>query len=366
MLAIILFVLISELGFRLAGFKPLDRADNVLELYSEVIQHFLISDPYLGFRNRHNGRFISQAIQGKPLVTTDIFGFRNGFGWPGDSQDPIIVFIGDSVTFCAEVNDCHTGPSEVAKLLAEEFEIRVLNAAVQAYNTLQSKRMLEEVLHKFGNIRMAIYVYCENDIYENLNRLENLPAPIVQWDSLENALKIIEVEKDPLNLWGSNLLSPIALQKKNRRDASLRIRLTNILRSQSAIANQSLILLRALVSGSQNERAAIERARADHGDRIVEELLRQMKKTCADRGVTFLATAFTRQNDDANFKSRCQNAEVQFIGIGEHFREDPLSYASLRIDGQYDGHYGPKGTQAFAQGVFPTIRAILRNEGTDE
>ena len=360
--AVFFFVVLIELGFRVAGYEPLKSSSKTDELYQDVLRYFVISDPQLGFKNRPNGQFVSQAIKIKPLITTDRHGFRNGFGWSENAQNPMVVFIGDSVTFCAEVNDNETGPSEVAKLLAGEDDVTVLNAAVQAYNTLQSKRMLEAILNKFKTIKVAVYVYCENDLYENLSTGRDLSRPTMQWDKDENSFKTSEVPADPLRPWGSNLHSPEVMEKRNHRGQPIRIKITNVLRSHSAFVNRILILLRTLVSGSQKEEAIVASARDNGGDLVIEELLRQMNKLCVERGVAFLATAFTRQNDDANFKDRCQNAGVQFVGIGRFFVDHSLSYASLRIDGQYDGHYGPEGTKAFAQGISPAIRAILDNE----
>ena len=115
-------------------------------------------------------------------------------------------------------------------------------------------------------------------------------------------------------------------------------------RSHSAFVNFTLNRLRIMISGGYEEK--IEKARHNNGDLILEELLRRFNKICIDRGVSFLATAYTLQKDDLDIKERCSKAGVCFISIEQGFIEKSKSYKSLRIDGRYDGHYGPKGTEA--------------------
>ena len=57
----------------------------------DEFEYYARSDPYLGFRNRANGRYRTSYIVGNPLSTTDQFGYRNGYGWPGDGQSPLLL-----------------------------------------------------------------------------------------------------------------------------------------------------------------------------------------------------------------------------------------------------------------------------------
>lgn len=121
-----------EVWLRLFGYSPLQ----LPKPGTSPQGYFWICDQSMGFRNRPNGQYRYDAMQANPLVTTDEYGYRNGVGWKTQGDSPIIAFIGDSTTFCAEVNDDQTGPSEVAKLLTPKFRWRVLNAGVRGYTAL--------------------------------------------------------------------------------------------------------------------------------------------------------------------------------------------------------------------------------------
>src|SRR5580658_728376 len=75
--------------------------------------YFWIRDARLGFRNRPSSR-LEHALAGS-VVSTGPRGERCGVGSPasGTGPGPIVLFVGDSTTFCGEVNDDETGPSEV-------------------------------------------------------------------------------------------------------------------------------------------------------------------------------------------------------------------------------------------------------------
>jgi hypothetical protein len=126
-----LALLLLEGICRLAGFAPLT--------YQIMPQSFFwVSDRHLGFRNMPNAIYHFKWIKACPVVTTGDHGYRNGYGWSSEGSSPIIAFVGDSTTFCAEVADDQTGPSEVAKLIEQEVDVRVLNAGCRGYNTVQA------------------------------------------------------------------------------------------------------------------------------------------------------------------------------------------------------------------------------------
>ena len=173
----------------------------------DAFQCFAVCDRRFGFRNRPNGSFRSPHIEGNPVSTTDEFGYRSGFEWPGDGESPIVLFIGDSITFCSEVNDEETAPSEVAKLLSKEFQVRVLNAGVRAFNTLQSKRMLLECLDRFPRTKVAVYTYCGNDLEENMVANYHFPAkaPVMTRDGSTGRFREVEV-LEPAVPWNESFL----------------------------------------------------------------------------------------------------------------------------------------------------------------
>jgi len=369
---------LAEFAFRITGYQPL-----IIQPYTphNPESYFWISDQKLGFRNRSNGSYYYEAIKGAPLVTTDRYGYRNGFGWHPDQKTPIVVFIGDSTMFCAEVNDNQTIVSEIAKLLSREFNVRVLNTGVRGYNTVQAKRMLEECLERFPTIKVAVYLYCGNDYYHNLNPLiyHSAQSPAVWWDKTKSKLLEIENSNPPVP-WGEGLFVPNRILQPG-----LRLQFTNFLRAHSVFLHQIGLRMRKIMSPkpvtamnlpdvadkitlpqgsigpvdwrvSQEIATQITWAKQNSADEALEELLRQINQMCIRKNVIFLTTTFTtgKEKDTPNdFSIRSARAGVRFITIEEAFTDSPLSYMAPRSDGDYDAHYGPKGTRTFAKASFP-------------
>ncbi len=124
-LAVLLVLLfVAEFALRWLGFPPEFQpplAEGTPDETPGIVPeaYFLVCDSHLGFCNRPNGEYRAWHIEGQPMVTTDRFGYRNGYAWHHDADTAIVLFVGDSFTFCSEVNDDQTGASEVAKLLGD-------------------------------------------------------------------------------------------------------------------------------------------------------------------------------------------------------------------------------------------------------
>lgn len=400
-----------ELCFRIAGYQPLTiysphRYPNTPQAY------YAISDQTLGFRNRANGAYHYQLIKGNPLSTTDSYGYRNGIGWTEDATTPIILFVGDSTLFAAEVNDHETITSEIAKLLSPQFKIRILNAGVRGYNTLQAKRMMAECLERFPMIKLVVYMYCNNDYYHNFNPfLYPTPAPTVRWENTgEDVLVEVEIE-NPQIPWGESFYTPLNGESGKsqhliltHQKISTRKKITNYLRSKSALFHQIGLRVKKLLA-SQNIAAddlvseepkspshndtvpffnwnvtqqaintqiedQVKWVKQHRGDETLEILLRQMRESAEEKGATFVATAFSWGGAplkgeilDAlydEFPIRCHNADVTFINVIDAFKKDDhLSYFAKTNDGDYDGHYNAKGTRTFARGLAPELIPII-------
>lgn len=372
--------LLAELLLRLLGGMA-EPAGEPGKPQVSLTGYYWVSDPVLGFRNRPNGRFQNFKILGRPLVTTDALGYRNGFGWSADADTPVVAFLGDSTTFCAEVGDSETGPSEVARLWSRRFRVRVLNAGVRGYNTVQAKRALEEVLERFPETRIAVYTYAENDLVENLNPIVYHPAqsPVV-WRDDPSERWIERGVEDPVAPPGASFITAAALEAAGRQKESPRVWLTNRLRARSVLADRSLTLLRRVVGESRTSRgmlelpqgsigplvggtpewqAQVEWAMAHRADEALEHLLAGMAGTCRKRGVAFLATEFhLNQEESGLFREACRRAGVPYIDPRGSFRGRPQTYLARTRDG-YDGHFGSRGTKAFAEAVAPILAPIL-------
>ena len=343
--------------------------------YLNPLEYFALCDPRLGVRNRPNGRFSSWYIRGEPLSTTDRFGYRNGVGWPGDGKSPIVLFVGDSFTFGSEVDDGHTAPSEVAKLLSRESDVRVLNAGVRSYNTLQAKRMLIECLQRFPQIEIAVYTFCGNDLEENMvpNFRAPFKAPYMVEDPETWEFREVEVS-DPAVPWGSDFSE----WKPPPFVPSTRVRVTKWLEAHSALLNRCLAGLRQIDSNSFNSLEFPDGKRVvpssqyvkwhgwaaqNGGNFALQKLFAQMDLICRNHSAAFVVTCASDGHDTPTsdaVASNCAAAGVQFVNLDDQFTGDPQAYASLRADGRYDNHYGPLGTKTYAEALAPALIRILK------
>jgi len=357
--------------FRLVGVEPgmHDRGD-------QVTGHFWVCDPHFGFRNRPATCFRHEQVKGSPSVTTIQSGYRNGVNGDPAVVPPEVLFIGDSTTFCAETADDQTGPSEVAKLL-KPGPVGVLNAGVRAYNTLQCKRMLEECLAQFSTIEVAVYVYCWNDISENLVDHVHYPAksPTVRFDETTGQLVEVEVA-EPTVPWGQDFktiwheLRQKKLAERDRRKRWDQL-LRNRMRERSVLfhfVHTRLGFLKDRLTGAipRLDTEPTERkanpfvADPTAGRRELVCLLRQMQRLCDDKDVAFLVTSFTTGRElDWEIRDLCGTAGVRFVSARSDFTESPETYWAPLRNGGYDTHYGPKGTRTFARALAPAVQAEL-------
>lgn len=373
-------VVLLEIAVRLIGFGTMPAEQAGFDPKPTPFGYFAVCDEKLGFRNRPDGQYESDQFQGSPVVTTDSDGFRNGHGWTVESNDPIVLFLGDSFVFGSEVADDETGPSEVAKRLGPG--VRVLNAGSRGYNTLQSKRMLQECLERFPQVKAAVYTFFVNDLCENLIPEMHSPAkaPVVVRGPSAGEFREIEVT-DPAVPFGQGFVEEF----RPSQSLGIRVRITSWIRTRSALVHTCMNGLRrladrrahtfALPDGRQISVPASQRwdtagslyiwAEENGGWEVLEHLLSEMAELCREKEVAFFATYATRgRNTDAareaEFAKACRQAGVEFVSLSEQFTGDPDSYAAVYVDGRYDDHYGPRGTRAFAEGLAPVIRQALQ------
>lgn len=361
------FALLEGL-FRLLGYAPFRPPPQSPSGY------FHVSDQRLGHRNRPNGRYRYTMIEEAPLVTTDSLGYRTSTNAaPPDA--PRIVFIGDSAVFGAEVDDAQTIPSEVAKALAPHGPVRVLNAGVRGYNTLQARRMLDDVLDRFPDVAVVVYLFSSNDYVETLNPIVHFPlqAPTLWYDRTTRTWQEVDIEA-PAAPHGAPFTPP------QRR---LAWRTVQALKRHSALLNQVGLRVRTLIgtpallqqktrlpngslgpidTGLPEWQEQWHWAQKNGADDALRVLLQQMQTRCRTAGAAFLTTAFTRGQEDPSydvFAAAAAQAGVRFVDIKPYFTAEPTTYAALRQDGAFDPHYGPTGTRTFAGALLPALRTVL-------
>src|SRR5579872_1123324 len=123
-MALLVALGIGEVAARLRGLRP-----HVAITGPGLDAFFWIRDQRLGFRTLPDAR-LEHARSGS-LVTTGHDGERHGLAEVTDPARPVVLFVGDSTTFCGEVNDDETGPSQVGKRLPKTLGVGVVNAGVR-------------------------------------------------------------------------------------------------------------------------------------------------------------------------------------------------------------------------------------------
>jgi len=369
----------AEVGLRFSGLKParIPRpGESVFPL--DAFGYFAVCDQHFGFRNRVNGCYRAQLFEDRPLCTTDELGYRCGVGWSAKGTTPVVAFVGDSHTFSSEVNDDQTPASEVARLLAGKFDVRVLNAGVRGYSALQVKRMLAECLERFPRVPVAVYTHCGNDLEHAMISWANYPAmaPIIEIDPVTRAFREQEVTR-PMVPWGECFLSlspPATPPSCWARGAAW-------CRARSSLIHHSLAGLERFgrtrppppppqvitsLPGVSDDQSQWHDWALDHGGAsIMVHLLTQMKKICDDHGTEFLATSVYTGRDPATpteFEQWCSTAGVRYVSLVEHFHEAPEAYLALRADGRRDAHYGSQGAKTYAAVLAPVIEELLRRK----
>ncbi|HUT09578.1 MAG TPA: hypothetical protein VMY42_03710 [Thermoguttaceae bacterium] len=348
-----------------------------------AFEYFTICDAHLGFCNYPNGDFRSPYIVGNPVSTTDKFGYRNGYGWTAEGDSPIVLFVGDSITFASEVNDDQTGPSEVARLLAEEeFDVRVLNAGVRGFGTVQSKRMLAECFERFANIVAVVYTHCGNDLEENVvpNLRNPARAPVMLRDDATGEFREVDVAELAVPP-GRNFLGWKPEPLPPRTPTALE-RAAVWIEEHSALGHFFLSGWRKIEeefdlreyefpSGKHfvpvSEYAKWNTWAGRHGgEEVLQRLVVEMDRICREHGAAFLTTTYAdgSELEAAEMIARiCAAVDVPFVDSKPAFRGPWRFYSALRTDGTYDPHYGPEGTKTYAVALAPALKQVLRSQG---
>ena len=367
--ALSLCLLLLEGVLRLAGFLP------ALPLDPDTVSvngYFWISDPALGFRNRANGSYVSRDIHSRPRATTDYLGFRNGYAWDPDEGNPTVVMVGDSMVFGAEVNDVETIASHLGRLLKTEGkEATVLNAGVRGYNTVQAARMLEQRLDCFPSIRVAVYCYCDNDWFENLEPKTYWPAtaPTMRWDPETQDLTEVDAPATAVAA-GESFLVAVAdrMERRRRRLANKRFdqRVRDRLRETSVV----LHLTQKLVSNLKERRTGMLRDGHDRssvqaypdvelGNRAMVHVLSRMADLCARHDVHLLVTGYLEEEIETKVAGWCREAGVEFVPVSSRFPGCAQQYQARLREGGYDPHLSAHGTAVFAGAVLPAVEKAL-------
>ena len=381
LLVLIPVLLVAELFVRLLGYRPAQGvgvASNGPEVSSgpTPFGYFAVCDRNLGFRNRAGGSYRYAAIEGSPLSTTDEFGFRNGVGWTADDDRPIVLFVGDSFVFGAEVGDDETGPSQVARLLQDRgVGVRVLNAGVRGYGTLQAKRMIGECLKQFPEIVAVVYTHCGNDLQENVVPNLRYPAksPVVVRDQRTGQFREVDVT-EPTVAFGESFLEWQPPARPNGREKA-----PGWLQTHSALYHRGVVAMRRFdcesIASLDPHQINDTVPPADYGkwrawalrydgQEALQWLLEEMGRFCRAHDAALIVTSVTcgldpDLEDPGRFARQCEAAGVRFVGLEDAFTGDLMSYMSRRTNGRIEEHFGTHGTKTYAAVLAPVLESIL-------
>jgi len=343
----LVFCVALEIGLRLSGHGPVDgpfdntddksrRPDNLAALLSQA-------DRYHGWRHLPNRALTNLVTQGAPLITTDRYGFRAGRGWPGRKDQPIVVFLGNSMLFCAEVGDDETIPSQTAGLLERaELDVCALNAASRGYSMLQSLRMLRTCFEQFGErIVCVVYGYCDNDTAEMF--FPGMYVPLLS-PTLRRAASGGYSEHD----------APYAVPD-GTRITELRYVPHGWLERHSAIWH--LAARPHAPDGSYTPLADdigywSRWSWRNGGPQAVEHLLHEMQSECRKRGALLFAASLAIDRDQANgFLDITQRNGVRSFDARQDLQPPVARYLARRDDGQLDGHFNREGARTVAEKI---------------
>lgn len=419
LLAALLLVLLAEGGARLLGPGP--------RISSRGVNAALwIHDPRLGWVNRRGARVVHDGVRGRPLVRTDARGHRRSSrpgpgtrrapGHPEDSGRGLsLLFLGDSTTFGAEVGDTQTLPARVGAELRDRGTLRgplrVTNAAVRGYSTLQVERSLERSLESFLGtgepVDLVVYVLTGNDLVESFFPSLPVQAPAPRW--VPDGMGGFRVEE----VRGRGLLpSP----GEPPPEATGWRAFTGDLRRVSALADlgadltrQGLLLAAALGNrihgdpGGPGERespsgqvgpgsqdgsepaggagdcpeglapgpgpgAALRAAWRCGAEEALGEALERMARACSKRGAGFLVTPFPgapRPQRDRLFprsgslEALCRARGVDYLEAPEGLPGPGNRDRAPRPWLGHDPHFGVEGTARWARGLAPGIGSRL-------
>lgn len=333
-----------------------------------------IVDPLLGWRNGPNDFVIHDSILPPSTVRTDSEGYRNSCNPSPSSDAPLVVFIGDSITFSAEVDDCYTGPALTGSLIRRELPgIQIINAGVRGYSTLQSERMLEEVLARHPNVALVCYTFVWNDFVENIfPDMHLLLAPVATLDgSVELTVREVNPEEENAILAKAEKKREAHLkaqEKYFREESALKkfakrhsVLASDILRARYRLAERFTAHARESEDAVQ---AQLRQAKDQHGVEILTRLLSKMQRACAAHGCRLLTAQYTQYNGyDTryyDFAQICRNLGIDYVDISKGFTGARTSYLTKKTDGTYDAHYGYKGNLVFAHAVAPMAISMLK------
>jgi hypothetical protein len=162
---LIVVLLAVELALRAAGYVGVDYYHMVRLPCKEV-----------GHRERPNATFLHMTTAGYITGTTDPEGYRPLVTSRHDAGVPLVICVGDSITFCAQSRDERTWPEVAAQECGRlGMPCKMLNRAVTGYNGLQALATLRRTLARLepaDRVVGVMYFFCVNDALENYMRYD--------------------------------------------------------------------------------------------------------------------------------------------------------------------------------------------------
>lgn len=318
-------------------------------------RYFLRRHPFLGSHNRSLGSYLNAAIKGVPLVQTDAEGFRiTEPNYSMRTAQGTILFVGDSTTFCAEVNNHETVASRCAEWLRGRWH--TINAGVRGYSTLQALRMLSLILPQLVPPVVVVFLLTDNDIVENCHPAMHWPA-MSPYVSLENDAATINEVPD----WYSK--SQEIIPRPTSSDEWTRIKLYRTLAWSSfsallplsmrgRLAARASCNIRGLIPDTIPDKATtsfhdIARWALGRGSvEILRLLVGQMKELCEKRNARFILVPYATSNAAwwPDFvQKRIAHSSCNVIDPRPYIRACGSDIRATTSSGESDMHLGLDG-----------------------
>ncbi len=345
-----------------------------------------VSDPLMALGVGHDrlgwcltagGSYRAAGIEHAPLVTVDRFGYRTTPGSDEEADTPILVVLGDSFAFAGQVADNETLASRVSQALAERGRtVRVINAGVPGYNTLQSTMRLEDACDLFGaRVRGAVYVMCGNDYEENAVADLRWPlrAPIlirrggeyVEWQPPDTM-----GHGQPIDGWW-----PPRIARPGSRLGDLRYRsgfyryFELTVRRVGPHLSAPEELRRRRMDGQELGVWHAWATMRPEGREVTRAALRRIGQFCDRNGLWLLVvpsrigTLEPHESDDrvnTIIAEDCSTAGLRYVEVP--YAGSSADLSARYVDGTLEGHWNSRATQVVADAVVPLVESRMLHE----
>jgi lysophospholipase L1-like esterase len=158
--ALVVAVLLAELGLRLFGYDPLP------DLIGP--RHLFVRDAQLGVRLQPGFRGQHRSHEFEVEIAVNSLGLRDSEPGPGDREALRILSLGDSFAYGFGVEAEETYAEELERLLSAKRATCVYNAGAPSYGTRHELELARRLLPELEPELVLLSFFFGNDLYDNI------------------------------------------------------------------------------------------------------------------------------------------------------------------------------------------------------